>query len=97
MNPVARRSWLSWASVAGLAALCGFLALLQNHWIMEVSRAERERLQQQLQNELNHLAREFNNEITSAAAALLPSQPEIDEVLARLAASRRGAPRFRFA
>ena len=27
----------------------------------------------------------------------VPSQPEIDEVLARLAASRRGAPRFRFA
>lgn len=61
-----------------LAALCGVLALLQNHWIAEVSRAERERLQQQLQNELNHLAREFNTEITSAAAGLMPSQPEID-------------------
>src|ERR1051326_2813076 len=78
MKTVAGRSWLSWTSVAVLAALCGFLALLQNHWIAQLSFAEKDRLQQQLQNELNHLAREFDSEITGAVMGLLPSQPEID-------------------
>src|SRR5690242_7106039 len=78
MNRIAGRSWLSWTAVAVLAGLCGFLALLQNHWIVEVSRAERERLQMELQGELIHLAREFNSEITGAGAALMPSEPEIE-------------------
>lgn len=77
MKNVARRTWLSWASVGVLAVLCGFLALLQNHWIAEVSRAERDRLQQQLQDELNHFAREFNAEIASDCAGLVPSEAEI--------------------
>lgn len=78
MTTASRRPWLSWASVGVLAILCGSLALLQNHWIAEVSRADRERLQQQLQDELNHVAREFNTAITTASGALLPSQPEIE-------------------
>src|SRR5689334_13930921 len=80
MKSVPRRSWLSWASVGLLAVLCGFLALLQNHWIGEVSRAERDRLQQQLQNELGHLAREFNSEIVSAVVGLSPSEAEIESL-----------------
>lgn len=73
MVRVQQRAWLSWASMGLLAALCGFLALLQNRWIGELSRAERERLQHELQAELSHLSLEFNNEITSACAGLFPS------------------------
>ena len=78
MDTLKKRAWLSWISVGILAVLCGVLALLQNHWITEVSLAERERLQQQLQTELSHLSREFNGEITNACASLLPSEQEID-------------------
>ncbi len=78
MDQLKKRAWLSWISVGILAVLCGVLALLQNHWITEVSLAERERLQQQLQTELSHLSREFNNEITNACASLLPGEQEID-------------------
>src|SRR5258706_3530665 len=80
MDKLQQRSWLAWASVGVLAVLCASLALLQNHWIAELSRAERERLQQQLQAELGHLSREFNNEITAACAALLPSIAEIEDL-----------------
>jgi signal transduction histidine kinase len=73
-----RRAWLSWASVGVLAALCVLLALLQNHWVNEVSRAEKERLQQELQGELSHLSREFNTEIMAACRALMPSTAEAE-------------------
>src|SRR6266567_2799961 len=80
MDTLNQRSWLAWATVGVLAVLCASLALLQNHWIAEVSRAERERLQQQLQTELGHLSHEFNAEITNACSGLLPSNPEIDQL-----------------
>lgn len=63
-----------------LAVLCGFLAYLQNNWIREISRAEKERLQNQLQTELGRLSREFNNEITSSCSDLLPSNSEVQEL-----------------
>jgi signal transduction histidine kinase len=80
MDKLQQRSWLAWASVGVLAALCASLALLQNHWIAELSHAERVRLQQQLQSELGHLSREFNNEITAACAGLMPSLTETEEL-----------------
>src|SRR5689334_22827199 len=80
MEKMLQRPWVSWASVGLLAILCGFLGFLQNRWISEVSRAERERLQQQLQTELNHLSREFNSEISSACSGLLPSTSQIEEM-----------------
>jgi nitrogen-specific signal transduction histidine kinase len=80
MDTLQQRSWLAWASVGVLAILCASLALLQNHWIAEVSRAERERLQQQLQSELSHLSREFDNEITNACSGLLPAASEVEEL-----------------
>lgn len=71
------RAWLSWATVGLLAVLCGVLALLQNRWIGEVSHAERERLQRQLQAELNRLARDFDDEIANSSVALLPDPRDI--------------------
>src|SRR5260370_42543686 len=89
MDTLQQRSWLAWASVGVLAVLCASLALLQNHWIAEVSRAERERLQQQLQTELSHLSREFNAEIANACAGLMPSYPEIEELGREKASANR--------
>lgn len=80
MKTPERRAWLSWASVGLLAALCGVLALLQNHWIREISRAEKERLQNQLQSELMRLSREFNTELASACFDLVPTTQQVDEL-----------------
>ncbi|MDQ6699263.1 MAG: HAMP domain-containing histidine kinase, partial [Acidobacteriota bacterium] len=62
------------------AILCGILALLQNRWIAEVSLAEKERLQQHLQANLNLLSREFNSELTAACSGLLPATPQIEKL-----------------
>ena len=80
MEKTQQRAWLSWASVGLLAVLCGWLAVLQNRWIQEISLAQRERLQQQLQAELNRLSRDFNSEITRACTALLPSGAQIEQL-----------------
>lgn len=68
-----RRSWLSGLFVAGLFALCGVLGVLQYRWIGEVSVADRERLHQSLQTDLNRLSQDFNAELTSACRALIPA------------------------
>ena len=51
-----RRALVSWASVGVLAALCLVLAALQYVWLGEISRAERARLQDSLQNSVQRLA-----------------------------------------
>ncbi len=91
MENTPQRAWLAWGSVGLLAVLCGILALLQNHWIAEVSRAEKERLQQHLQANLNLLSREFNSELTAACSGLLPSAPRIEELGREKAYSARYA------
>lgn len=78
MNQVQPRAWLSWAFIALLALLCGILAFLQNRWITQFSLAETDRLHQQLQTELSHLSRDFNDEVTRASSSLLPPAPEIE-------------------
>jgi signal transduction histidine kinase len=80
MNKTNAKAWLSWAFIGLLALLCGVLAVLQNHWISDFSRAEKQRLQQQLQTELGHLSREFNDEISRACSRLLPSSSQIEEL-----------------
>jgi signal transduction histidine kinase len=80
MDKTKGRAWLSWAFISLLALLCGVLAVLQNRWISDFSRAEKQRLQQQLQAELSHLSREFNDEVTRACSGLLPSVSQIEEL-----------------
>jgi signal transduction histidine kinase len=67
-----RRAWLSWLFAAALLALCGYLGFLQYRWIGEVSVAERERMQQRLQADLNRLSLDFNLEVANACRALMP-------------------------
>jgi hypothetical protein len=42
------------------SAVCGILAFLQYRWIGEVANAEQQRLQQDLQRNLNFVRRDFN-------------------------------------
>src|SRR5689334_10252348 len=74
-----RQARFSWVFVGLLALLCGALVVLQNHWIGELSVAERERLREGVRDALNRLSREFNNEITDACAGLLPAAAEVGE------------------
>ena len=71
---------LSWLFVGLLAVLCGALLLLQHRWIGEISRAEGERLRNELRNSLGRLSHDFNNEIANACSALLPGSSEIERI-----------------
>jgi signal transduction histidine kinase len=75
-----RRAWLAWASVGLLAVLCAVLALLQYKWIGEVTTAERSRMRDQLQARLSVLSRNFNEEISAAVAALVPSWEQLEQM-----------------
>ena len=57
-----------------LLVLCALLGGLQYRWVGEVSLAERHRLKSGLQASLNRLSRDFNGELSTAAAALLPPE-----------------------
>src|SRR5579884_4220951 len=91
MFDFAKRPWVSWAFIGLLAGLCATLALLENHWIAEVSRAEKERLRQHLESELKHVSSDFNREITDACAALMPAPGEVDALGREQAYSSRYA------
>ena len=80
MDKIKTRAWLSWAFIGLLALLCGALAVLQNRWISDFSRAEKDRLKQQLQAELGHLSREFNDEVARGYSGLLPSAYQVEEL-----------------
>jgi signal transduction histidine kinase len=79
MERVRRQALLSWVSVGLVAVLCAILAVLQYLWIGEVSRAERERLQQALQTALFRLSEDFNSEINAACSALAPDPAQMDQ------------------
>lgn len=49
-----------------MTLLCALLAVLQNRWLGEVSRAERGRLHDQLRSELMNLSRTFSHEVEDA-------------------------------
>ncbi len=80
MGNTAQRAWLSWSVVGLLILLCGVLALLQNRWLDELARAEKDRLHQELQNQLNRLSRDFNTELTDACIGLLPAASLVDKL-----------------
>jgi hypothetical protein len=70
------RASLSWASVIVLAGLCGVLGFLQYRSIGEISAAEKTRLHEELRTRLDALRRDFNDEVSSAALALMPASAE---------------------
>jgi signal transduction histidine kinase len=75
-----QRAWLSWACVSVLVVLCGVLAVLQYRWIGEVANAEQDRLRGELQSRLGLLRRSFNDQISTACSAFVPSGSQIERV-----------------
>jgi signal transduction histidine kinase len=75
-----RGTWLSWACVSLLAALCGVLAVMQYRWIDEVAAVEHERLTAGLQTRLALLRRAFNDRIATAVLAFTPSGASIEKL-----------------
>jgi hypothetical protein len=61
-----------------LVVLVGVLAVLQYRWIGEISQAERQRLREDLKTAVRGVSRDFNAEITSACAKLLPTASEVE-------------------
>src|SRR5262245_19272578 len=66
-----RRFRLRFLLLAVLLAAFAVLAILQYRWIGEVSEAERQRLQNSVQQATNRFAEEFNGEVTRALQALV--------------------------
>lgn len=70
--PVPRQTLVPWLIVGFLAVLCTVMAVLQYHWTGQLSRAEADRLRENLDQGLDRLSAEFNTEITQVAVALTP-------------------------
>src|SRR3981081_2482025 len=85
------KRWLSWAFVGLLAVLCAILAIVQNHWIHQVSIAERDRLRGSLEAGLSNISRDFSDDVSRAFAALRPRGSEIEEMGREAAYSTRYA------
>src|ERR1700726_350699 len=79
-DKIKHRTWLSWAAVGLLAALCALLAALQYRWIGEVANAESHRLREDLQYRLNLLRRDLNDEVFAACYRYIPANWEIQKL-----------------
>ena len=79
-DKIKHRTWLSWAAVALLVALCAVLAGLQYRWIREVADAESYRLREDLHYRLNLLRRDLNDEVFAACYGYIPANWEIQKL-----------------
>jgi signal transduction histidine kinase len=79
-DKIKHRTWLSWAAVALLVALCAVLAGLQYRWIREVADAESYHLREDLQYRLNLLRRDLNDEVFAACYGYIPANWEIQKL-----------------
>jgi signal transduction histidine kinase len=79
-DKIKHRTWLSWAAVGLLVALCAVLAGLQYRWIGEVADAESHRLREDLQYRLNLLRRDLNDEVFAACYRYIPANWEIQKL-----------------
>jgi signal transduction histidine kinase/type II secretory pathway pseudopilin PulG len=61
-----KRSWISIIVVAGVLGLLAVLAVLQYNWQLQVSDADREKMQKRVGSDAEHFADDFNREIQAA-------------------------------
>ncbi len=69
MASPAKRAFLPIALVAVLAAVLALLAVLQYRWSLEISRAERTRIEASLNTSVNQFRQEFYRELTQVSTA----------------------------
>ena len=91
LEKIGYRPLLSWLSLAVLVVLVCVLGMLQYRWIGEISEIEQKKLQDALQSSLNAVSRDFNLELNSACAALVPTEAEVNEGGREAAYGRRYA------
>ncbi|MBL8177787.1 MAG: HAMP domain-containing histidine kinase [Bryobacterales bacterium] len=75
-----RYARLSWVFVGVLVLLLAVLGVLQYRWIGEVTVAERQRLRTSLQASLQRLSQDFNAELNTAIAGLIPYPAQFEEL-----------------
>src|SRR4030088_1031711 len=80
LSKIGYQPLLSWISLSVLVVLVCVLGFLQYRWIGEMSQMERKKLQDTLQTSLNEVSRDFNSELASAAAFLMPTNAEADRM-----------------
>ncbi len=80
LSKIGYRPLLSWISLSVLVVLVCVLGFLQYRWIGEISQMERKKLQDNLQSSLSRVSRDFNSELAVAAAALMPTNAEVDRM-----------------
>src|SRR5579862_7508407 len=69
MAPPARPAFLRVALVTVLAAVLVLLAVLQYRWSLEISRAERTRIEASLNTSMNQFRQEFYRELVQVSTA----------------------------
>lgn len=69
MGPPAKRAFLRIALVAALAAVLVLLAVLQYRWSLQISRAERTRIEAALNTSVHQFRQEFYRELTQVSTA----------------------------
>ncbi len=89
MKETKRRRVLSGLLLGALLLLCGTLGVLQYRWIGAVSRVERDRLQANLQADLERLSDDLSLTIAVQIRALLPQQSGQDPAAAEAAIAGR--------
>ncbi len=87
--PVPRQTLVPWLIVGFLAVLCTVMAVLQYHWTGQLSRAEADRLRENLHQGLDRLSSEFNAELTQLAVALTPPNNLVQQEGREAAYNRR--------
>ena len=61
-----KRSWFSKIVIAGVLVLLALVAVLQYHLLVQISEADREKMQKRLQTDTDLFAADFNREIQGA-------------------------------
>lgn len=81
------QNWTARLFIGALVVVSLVLAVVQYRWIGEVAEAERDRLRASLRTSLTRLSQDFSNEVTAAAAAVMPEPGgTTDDVLGEYAA-----------
>ncbi len=97
MAPQSKRAFLRLSVVGFLAAVLVLLAVLQYRWSLEISRAERTRIEASLNTSVNQFRQEFYRELAQVTTAFHSDPQPSREISGRLTRSgiKHGCARLR--